>query len=149
MGAFLCRAAFKEPTVHIKMIRPKSVSRLGSTLVIHFSIHNPNSFVLDVKDLAYKIVKSSDGTQFAEGRLANPFSVPPDSSVNAQAEVSLSFSGLGSVGKSLLRRGKTAYRASGTITVGTRGGPMNFPYRSEGEFAMFDGKTLPQVGSGK
>eukprot|EP00566_Odontella_aurita_P024964 CAMPEP_0113566174 /NCGR_PEP_ID=MMETSP0015_2-20120614/22580_1 /TAXON_ID=2838 /ORGANISM="Odontella" /LENGTH=104 /DNA_ID=CAMNT_0000468441 /DNA_START=536 /DNA_END=850 /DNA_ORIENTATION=+ /assembly_acc=CAM_ASM_000160 len=99
----------------------------------------------------YKVVKASDGTQFAEGRLAAPFSVPPGETVNAQSEVSLSFKGLGAVGKSLMVRGKTSYRVSGVMTVGFMGkdgSSITFPFSSEGEFALFD-REAQQDGSGK
>lgn len=135
----LRKAAFKKPEITVKMILPGGLSTRGSTVNLWVKVFNPNPYALDVISLAYKVCKLSDQTKIADGAITESFKIPSKESVDAKMDVTFTFSGVTSVGKSFaVRGGRMRYLVSGTLTVKKFLAPIVIPFEKEKEISLFE-----------
>mmetsp|Transcript_45560 Transcript_45560/g.138461 ORF Transcript_45560/g.138461 Transcript_45560/m.138461 type:complete len:249 (-) Transcript_45560:38-784(-) len=145
----LRKAAFTKPDISIKTILPRAVSTRGSTINMKLKVFNPNPYALDVIRLAYRVCKVPSESKIAEGTLTEAFRIPAKESVLANMDVTFTFSGIGSAGRSFACGGALSYRVSGTLTVEKFLTQIAIPFEKEKDFSLFDRSESKGVGSTK
>ena len=124
---------FKEPIVNFKNVEIKGLGLTGGSVDIVLSVYNPNGFKLEGTRLTYNL-QAGDNVQVGTGVLDSRFTVQDRDSTIIRLPLDFTYSGIGSVGRSLLNTGSVNWRVLGDLTVATPIGNFTRPYDRTGRF---------------
>lgn len=124
---------FKEPIVNFKNVEIKGLGLTGGSMDIVLSVYNPNGFKLEGTRLTYSLT-AGDNVQVGTGALDSRFTVQDKDSTIIRLPLDFTYSGIGSVGRSILNTGSVNYRVLGDLTVSTPIGNFTRPYDRTGRF---------------
>jgi LEA14-like dessication related protein len=136
----LLRDGFTQPTLRFQEARVADVSLGGATIDLLFTIDNPNPIGLSLTKLDYAFFV--EGKQLAAGRPSRDLEVPATGSATLSFPASFQFAQVAQAVDALLTKDVAAYRAQGTIGVGTPLGPIELPLSHEGTFEI---PKVPEV----
>ena len=97
------------------------------------SVYNPNGFKLEGTRLTYNL-QAGDNVQIGTGALDSRFTVQDRDSTIIRLPLDFTYSGIGSVGRSILNTGSVNWRVNGDLTVATPIGNFTRPYDRTGRF---------------
>jgi LEA14-like dessication related protein len=124
---------FKEPIVNFKNVEIKGLGLTGGSVDIVLSVYNPNGFKLEGTRLTYNL-QAGDNVQVGTGVLDSRFTVQDRDSTIIRLPLDFTYSGIGSVGRSILNTGSVNWRVLGDLTVATPIGNFTRPYDRTGRF---------------
>ncbi len=124
---------FKEPVVNFKNVEIKGLGLTGGSVDIVLSVYNPNGYKLEGTRLTYNL-QAGDGVQVGTGSLDSRFTVQDNDSTIIRLPLDFTYSGIGSVGRSILNTGSVNWRVLGDLTVSTPIGNFTRPYDRTGRF---------------
>ena len=124
---------FKEPIVNFKNVEIKGLGLTGGSVDIVLSVYNPNGFKLEGTRLTYNL-QAGDNVQVGTGVLDSRFTVQDKDSTIIRLPLDFTYSGIGSVGRSILNTGSVNWRVLGDLTVATPIGNFTRPYDRTGRF---------------
>ena len=124
---------FKEPIVNFKAVEIKGLGLTGGSVDVVLSVYNPNGFKLEGTRLTYNL-QAGDNVQVGTGALDSRFTVQDNDSTIIRLPVDFTYSGIGSVGRSILNTGSVNWRVNGDLTVATPIGNFTRPYDRTGRF---------------
>ncbi len=124
---------FKEPIVNFKNVEIKGLGLTGGSVDVVLSVYNPNGFKLEGTRLTYSL-QAGDNVQVGTGALDSRFTVQDHDSTIIRLPVDFTYSGIGSVGRSILNTGSVNWRVLGDLTVATPIGNFTRPYDRTGRF---------------
>lgn len=124
---------FKEPIVNFRNVEIKGLGLTGGSMDIVLSVYNPNRFKLEGTRLTYSLT-AGDNVQVGTGALDSRFTVQDRDSTLVRLPLDFTYSGIGSVGRSILNTGSVNYRVIGDLTVATPVGNFTRPYDRTGRF---------------
>lgn len=135
--ATLGRQVFEQPVVTFKDVSVRGIGLQGGALDVVLNVYNPNRFALDATRLTYRVLV--DSVPLGTGALDQRFVVQRGDSATVRLPVQFTFSGLGAVGRQLLRSGAVNYRVLGDVTVSTPLGNFTRPFDRTGQFSNLGG----------
>ena len=142
-GAYGCasvaRNAFAEPVVTLRDVKLQGIGLTGGSFDVVLSVYNPNGYRLDATQLNYNLFV--DTLRFANGTLAQQFTVQEKDSTLVRVPVNFSYAGVGEAGRQLLNTGSVNYRVAGDVTVATPVGSFKVPYDRTGRFSTLGGSN--------
>lgn len=124
---------FKEPIVNFRNVEIKGLGLTGGSVDIVLSVYNPNGFKLEGTRLTYNL-QAGDNVQIGTGALDSRFTVQDRDSTIIRLPLDFTYSGIGSVGRSILNTGSVNWRVNGDLTVATPIGNFTRPYDRTGRF---------------
>lgn len=124
---------FKEPIVNFKNVEIKGLGLTGGSVDVVLSVYNPNGFKLEGTRLTYNL-QAGEGVQIGSGSLDSRFMVQDNDSTIVRLPLDFTYSGIGSVGRSILNTGSVNWRVLGDLTVATPVGNFTRPYDRTGRF---------------
>lgn len=124
---------FKEPIVNFRNVEIKGLGLTGGSVDIVLSVYNPNGFKLEGTRLTYNL-QAGDNVQIGTGALDSRFTVQDNDSTIIRLPLDFTYSGIGSVGRSILNTGSVNWRVNGDLTVATPIGNFTRPYDRTGRF---------------
>jgi LEA14-like dessication related protein len=131
------RAVFEQPVVTFRDLKINGLGLQGGSLDVVLNVYNPNRYALNATRLTYRLMV--DSVPLGTGALDQRFVVQRGDSSTVRLPVTFTYSGLGSVGRQLLRSGTVNYRVIGDVTVGTPLGNFTRPFDRTGHFSSFGG----------
>lgn len=124
---------FKEPIVNFRNVEIKGLGLTGGSIDVVLSVYNPNGFKLEGTRLTYNL-QAGENVHIGTGSLDSRFTVQDNDSTIIRLPVDFSYSGIGSVGRSILNTGSVNWRVNGDLTVATPIGNFTRPYDRTGRF---------------
>jgi LEA14-like dessication related protein len=131
----LMRQAFEEPVVTFEDVIVRGVGLDGGSLDIVLNVYNPNRYRLDATSMTYRLYV--DTIPVGTGQTESQFTVNDRDSMQVRLPLDFRWTGIGAVGRELMRTGMVNYRVAGDLRVQTGAGTVSVPYDRVGRFAAF------------
>ena len=136
--AAACGPLYERPDIQVSSVQIGSLGLTGGTLLIDVTVHNPNRFALESREVRYQLDIAAPAagdtawTEFARGTFDETISVAARDSATARIPVQFEYRALGGAANTILRGGALTYRARGEADVGTPIGGRTVPFRHSG-----------------
>jgi LEA14-like dessication related protein len=137
-----CIPQFHQPEVRLEAVRLAGLGIRGGTLHAQLAVINPNSFALRSAAVSYRLEFAEPGASggdswiaFANGAVDRDLSVAARDSTIIDVPIDFTYSGVGSVIRSILERGTVEYRLSGDLSV-TQPVRRAVPFRRTGSVTI-------------
>jgi LEA14-like dessication related protein len=129
------RGPFSGPAFSITEVRFGGVKLRRSTLSLSFSARNLFAFPVRVQRGTYRVYVN--GTFFSEGKLTEPLTLAPRSSVTRTVELQPTHGAMGSALVAMLG-GEPRFRLKGTLWIDPIGGVSKLPLDVEADATVFE-----------
>jgi LEA14-like dessication related protein len=130
---------FAEPVVTVSDVRVNGLGLTGGSVDIKLNVYNPNNFRLDGTQLTYQLWV--DTIPFGNGTTNEQFVVNAGDSTIVTLPLDFTWSGVGTVGRSVMNTGTVPYRVAGNIRVSSAVGGLTVPYDRSGRFSPLGGSS--------
>ena len=136
-----CASLFRAPEVRLQSVRVVGLGLTGGTLEAGVLVSNPNRYALRTAQLSYDLELADAGqsgehwSPLANGQLEREVEIPASDSAVVSIPIEFTWSGVGSVIRSLIERGTFDYRLSGALHLRSPI-PRDVPYRRTGTLSL-------------
>ena len=130
----LAASAFTPPRIHFKEARLTAVDLEGTTVVLDFTLDNPNELALRVARASWKL--GVEGSQVASGELPGGLTLPARGTAPFAVAVRLRWADVTRLAEQVRRQDQVAYRIDGSVGVETPIGAVPVDFKHEGKLPV-------------
>jgi LEA14-like dessication related protein len=140
----MAAAAFTPPRLHLDQARVAQVDLDGTTVVLDFTVENPN-------DLSLRLVKGTwrlqvEGAEVSEGELPGGLTLPALGKAPFALTVRLRWADVTRLAEQVRHQAEVAYRIDGAVGVDTPVGVVTLRFKHEGRLPVPRLPTLRLAG---
>jgi LEA14-like dessication related protein len=136
----LAAGALDPPRLRLERASVAAVDLEGATLVLDFTVDNPNGLSLDVAGATWRL--AVEGAEVAEGDLPGGVALPARGTAPFAVTVRLRWADAARLAEQVRHQPEVAWRVEGTIDVEWPAGRLSLPYRHQGRLPV---PELPAV----
>jgi len=127
----LAASAFAPPRLQLDQVRIAEVDLVGTTVVLDFTIDNPNDLALRVTSATWRL--QVEGAQVSEGTLPGGLTLPARGQAPLAMTVRLRWADVTRLAEQVRHQTQVAYRIDGAVSVETPVGLVSPKFKHQGQ----------------